>query len=68
MWLEDKEIIQVRNQIGVFDKSTCLPPIESCHQEVINAMADYQKLFTPSSEDFYKEFLVKEDSPPDNQK
>jgi hypothetical protein len=68
MWLEDKEIIQERNQIGSFDNSTCLPPIKSCHQEVINTMAEYQKLFTPSSDDFYEEFLVKEDSLPDNQK
>jgi hypothetical protein len=68
MWLEDKEIIQERNKIGGFDNSTCLPRIESCHQEVINTMAEYQKLFTPSSEDFYEEFLVKEDPLRDNQK
>jgi hypothetical protein len=67
MWLEDREIIQVRNQIGRFDDTTCLPPIKSCHREIINIKEEYQKLFTPSSDDCYEEFFVKEDSLPDHQ-
>ena len=68
MWLEDREIIEVRNQLGRFNNETCLPPIESLHQEVVKNMGNFQELFTPSPGDCYMEFFVKEDSLPDNQK
>jgi hypothetical protein len=63
MWLEDREIIEVRNQVGRFSDETCLAPIESYHQEVIKSMGTFQEQFTPSDGDCYKEFFVKEDPP-----
>ena len=61
MWLEDKEIIEVRNQVGGFNDETCFIPIESFHQEVIKNMENFQELFTPSPNDTYQKFYIKEE-------
>ena len=61
MWLEDKEIIEVRNQVGGFTDDACLDLSESFHQEVLKNMDKFQELFTPSPNDTYEEFYIKEE-------
>ena len=71
MWIEDREIIEGRNQLGqlpgaTFNDETCLPPIDSCHQEVVKNMKQFKELFIPSEGDYYSEFFVEEDRPPNH--
>jgi hypothetical protein len=61
MWVEDKEIIEVRNKVGGFTDDKCLAPIESFHQEVVKNMEKFQDLFTPSPNDTFAEFYIKEE-------